>query len=117
MSKTNNQVTVQFVEQLLTAGWKQKISYLNDLSQRLKLKDMALCPQLLESMWLELLQDNNVNVLQKTVATLRTWVDAYGIRNLRLKRELVKTLVALAKMGKADVDSDVIAILTTLEAR
>lgn len=84
MSKTNNQATSQYMQKLLSAGWKQKIGYLNDLSQQLKIKEMNLCPQLLENIWLELLQENNVNVLQKTVATLRTWVDSYGIKNVRV---------------------------------
>lgn len=68
-------------------------------------------------MWLPLIRNNNLNVLQATVSTLRIWVDTYGFKNIRLKREIIKALIALANMGRTTIDQNVQDIIVTLYVR
>ena len=92
------------IDQLHTASWKQKIEFLDQLSQQVKLQELQLSPQLLENIWLTLIKENNLNVLQKAVTTLKTWVQVYGVKSARVQRELVKSLIGLSKMGRAEID-------------
>lgn len=89
------------LNQLHAASWKQKIGFLEQLSQQVKLQELQISPQLLENTWLELIRENNLNVLQKAVRTLKNWVQVYGVKSVRVQRELVKSLIGLSKMGRA----------------
>lgn len=77
---------------------------LSELTRQLTLRQLPWSSSLLESMWLPLLHSNNLNVLQNTVAALKTWVHVCEFKNIRLKREIVKALIALANMGRAVID-------------
>ena len=100
--------------QLASASWKQKIGFLEQLSQHMKGQEMAISPQLLENIWLDLVKENNLNVLQKAVLTLKAWVQVNRIKSIRVQRELVRSLMSLSKMGRAEIDSSVVSIVTTL---
>ena len=86
--------------QLHSASWKQKINFLDQLSQQVKLQELQLSPQLLENIWVDLIKENNLNIIQKAVNTLKTWVQVYGVKSVRIQRELVKSLISLSKMGR-----------------
>ena len=98
ISQSQNQPSLGHLH---SASWKQKIGFLDQLSQQIKLQELAISPQLLENIWLDLIKENNLNVLQKAVTTLRTWVQVYGVKSVRVQRELVKNLIGLSKMGRA----------------
>jgi hypothetical protein len=84
------------------------------LTQQIKLNELPFSPQLLENFWPSLIKENNINVLEKAVSTLQLWVDNYGIRSLRVQRDLIKSLISLSKMGRTEIDSGAVSIVMAL---
>jgi len=61
-----------------------------------------------------LLKERNFNVLSKVVSTLESWALTYGIRNMRIQRELVRPLLGLSRLGRSEINASVTSIVITL---
>ena len=77
------------------------MGFLDQLSQQMKGQELPISSQLLENIWLDLVKENNLNVLQKAVVTLKAWIQVNKIKSIRVQRELVRSLMSLSKMGRA----------------
>ena len=71
-------------------------------------------PQQLEPIWPELLKESNFNVLKKVVSTLETWTLTFGVRSVRVQRELLKPLLGLSRLGRPEINASVTSIVIGL---
>ena len=86
--------------------WKEQLTFIDELER--KLVDNPY-PECIEICFLEMLQEKNVNVLQKMLKLIQTYIELFGIRNLS-KRELCLALLNLSGGLHSAID-DMIALI------